>query len=319
MSPTFHKASKTQSKLRLALIGPAGSGKTYTSLRIGKALGQKIALIDTERGSASKYSGDITDFDVLEPETFSPRTYIEAIHAAETHGYEVLIIDSLSHAWAGKGGALEMVDNAAKRSQSKNSFAAWREVTPEHNALVDAILGARLHVIATLRTKTEYVLEEDSRGKKAPKKIGLQPIQRDGLEYEFDLVADLNLDHELVVSKTRCSALDKAVIREPGEEVAEVLRRWLTDGAPVADLGPRITARQLCEDIAAAKTTADLEAARARANQHRASLDEIERKAVKDELAYREKCLAQAQAAMDDDGGWLAPPKKDETQGEGET
>jgi hypothetical protein len=324
MTPTFHKATRTRSRLRLALIGPAGSGKTYTALRIAKGLGDKIALIDTERGSASKYSGDLLDFDVLELETFAPKTYVEAIHAAEAAGYEVLVIDSLSHAWAGKGGALEMVDQAAKRSRSGNSFAAWREVTPEHNALVDAILGARLHVIATMRTKTEYVVEAVA-GKRTPKKVGLAPIQRDGAEYEFDVVGDLNLDHELVVSKTRCSALDGAVIRRPGEDVAEVLKRWLTDGAPVAD-APRITALQLCQDIAAAKTLTELADARARANQHRAALNETDREAVKDELAYADKRLAAEQApktTTTDDGGWLAPDAQHEAtetnEGEGET
>jgi KaiC/GvpD/RAD55 family RecA-like ATPase len=232
---SFRKASKTQSKLRLALVGLSGSGKTYTALRLAKGLGGRVAVIDTERGSASKYAGEVTDFDVLQLESYAPMTFVEAIRLAEAEGYDVLIIDSLSHAWMGKEGALEQVDKAAKRSQAKNSFAAWREVTPQHNAMVDAILQSRCHVIVTMRVKTEYVLEENERGKKEPKKVGLAPIQRDGLEYEMDVVADLDHEHNFIVSKTRCAALDRYVERNAGDQVAERLKAWLTDGAPAPE------------------------------------------------------------------------------------
>jgi adenylate kinase family enzyme len=233
----FKKATKSQSKLRLALLGPTGSGKTYTALRIAKGLGSKVAFIDTERGSASKYSGDF-DFDVLELESFAPATYVEAIRGAQAEGYDVLIIDSLSHAWMGKEGALEQVDKVGKRSgggASGNNFGAWREVTPMHNSLVDTILASRMHVIATMRVKMDYVMEEDSRGKKSVRKIGLQPQQRDGVEYEFDVIADIDQEHNFIVSKTRCSALDGYVQKNAGEEVADKLKAWLTDGAPRID------------------------------------------------------------------------------------
>src|SRR5690606_26818550 len=232
---TFKRATKQQAKLRMALIGPSGSGKTYTALKIATQLGDRVAVIDTERGSASKYA-DKFEFDVLELDSFHPQRYIEGIQAAEAEGYDVLIIDSLSHAWAGKDGALELVDKAAKRMQSSNTFAAWRDVTPLHNALVDAMLQSRLHLIVTMRAKTEYIVEKDERtGKSVPRKVGLAPIQRDGLEYEFDVVADMDLDNTLIVSKSRCEALSGAVIPKPGEEVAGILKAWLTDGAPVQD------------------------------------------------------------------------------------
>ncbi len=236
---TFKKATKKQAKLRLAFVGPAGSGKTYSALEVASHLGERIAVLDTERGSASKYA-DIFAFDALEPESFSPDTYVEAIRAAEEAGYDVLVIDSLSHAWMGKDGALELVDQAAKRSKSGNSFAAWREVTPKHNALVDAMLGARLHIIATMRAKTEWVIVENDKGRKEPKKLGLAPIQRDGLEYEFDVVGDLDHDSNFVVSKSRCPALTGKIINRPGEELAKVLRGWLSDGAEE----PQTTASQ---------------------------------------------------------------------------
>jgi hypothetical protein len=233
----FKKATKQQARLRLALIGSSGSGKTYSALNIGQHLGQSIAVIDTERGSASKYAG-LFAFDVLELDTFSPLTYVEAIHAAEKGGYEVLVIDSLSHAWMGKEGALEQVDKAAKRSTSNNSYTAWRDVTPMHNALIDAMLGSPCHIIVTMRAKTEYVMEENERGKKVPKKVGMAPVQRDGMEYEFDVVADMNQENDLVVSKSRCPAMTGQIISKPGKQVADLLNAWLSDGAPVTVTEP---------------------------------------------------------------------------------
>ena len=230
---TFQKATKKQAKLRLALIGPAGSGKTYSALTLATHLvpNGRIAVIDSERGSASKYA-DRFNFDVEELMTFHPQRYIQAINDAQTAGYDdVLIIDSLSHAWIGKDGALELVDRAAKRNTNGNSFAAWREVTPLHNALVDAMLAARLHIIVTLRSKMEHVMDKDEKGKPIVRKVGMQPIQRDGLEYEFDVVGDLDQDNTLVVSKTRCSDLSGADIPKPGKELAATLATWL-DGEP---------------------------------------------------------------------------------------
>lgn len=227
----FVKATKKRARLRMALIGPPGSGKTYTALRVGSNLvpGGNIAVVDTERGSASKYA-DLFDFNVLELASFAPSTYVGAIEAANKSDVDVLIIDSLSHAWVGNEGALQMVDNIARRSKSGSSFNAWRDVTPEHNKMVDAILRCKAHVIVTMRSKTEYVLEKDERtGRMAPKKVGLAPVQRDGLEYEFDVVGDIDRA-ELSVTKTRCPALTDAYIKHPGEDLAGTLRAWLTDG-----------------------------------------------------------------------------------------
>jgi len=236
----FRHATKPQTKLRMALIGPSGSGKTYTALAVAQCLGKHIGLIDTERGSASKYA-DLFTFDVLElTEGFAPAIYVQAIAEAEKAGFDLLIIDSLSHAWAGKGGALEMVDNATKRMQSPNSFAAWREVTPHHNALVDAMLASNLHLIVTMRAKQEYIQTTDDRGKTVIKKVGLQPVQRDGLEYEFDVVADINLEHETIISKTRCPDLTDRVFPKAGKELADILAAWVGSGTKPAPV-PRPT------------------------------------------------------------------------------
>ena len=235
MSMTFQKATKKSARLRMALIGVAGAGKTYTALSIAQHLGNRVAFVDTERGSASKYS-DQFEFDVMEIESYGPKTYVDAIQAAEEAGYDVLIIDSLSHAWAGKDGALEMVDRAAKRSQAGNTFGAWRDVSPLHNQMVDAIVSSKIHVIATMRAKTEYVQEKDPKtGRTTVRKIGLAPVQRDGLEYEFDVVATLDSDNNLIVGKTRCPAIAGAVVNKAGKEIARSLKNWLTDGAAPDD------------------------------------------------------------------------------------
>jgi hypothetical protein len=224
----FQRAVKGQAKLRLALIGPSGSGKTYSALRIASGLGKRIALIDTENASSSHYAHRFT-FDVCTLESFHPKRYIEAIHEAEAAGYDVLIIDSLSHAWAGKDGALQLVDDIAKRSQSGNSFGAWRDVTPLHNQMVDALVGCKCHLIVTMRSKMEYVQEKDDRGKTTIRKVGLQPIQRDGLDFEFDVVGDITIEHRLIISKTRCEALTDQAFDRPGEDVAKILHAWLTN------------------------------------------------------------------------------------------
>lgn len=227
---TFKKATKEKSKLRLALIGPTGSGKTYSALAIAEGLGKRIAVIDTERGSASKYAG-IFDFDVLDLESYSVENYMTAIAEAVKANYDVLIIDSLSHAWAGKDGILEYIDKKGAANPGGNNFANWRSATPLHNKFVDSILAAPLHVIATMRSKTEWVVEKDERtGKSTPRKVGLAPVQRDGVEYEFDVIGDMTPEHRLVISKSRIPGIADEVLDKPGKGLGEKLRAWLEDG-----------------------------------------------------------------------------------------
>ena len=225
----FKKATKSKAKLRISIFGPSGSGKTYTSLLIASALGGPVALIDTERGSASKYAGDVADFDALELTSYEPAKYIRAIGEAAKERYPVLVIDSLSHAWSGKGGILEQKDAKGGR------FDAWKELTPQQTDLLEAILAYPGHVIVTMRSKTEYVLDqvENRSGKmvSTPRKVGLAPVQRQDLEYEFDVVLRLDADNIAHVEKTRCSSLAGLSIRHPGAPLAELLTAWLSDGA----------------------------------------------------------------------------------------
>ena len=246
----FRPAVKSRAKLRLALIGPAGSGKTFTALAVACRMvgGQpnKVAVIDTEHGSAEKYA-DLFHFDTLHLESFSPARYVEAIQAAVAAGYEVIIVDSLTHAWSGRDGALEMVDKAAARSKSSNSFAAWRDVTPEHQKMVEAIVGCGAHIICTMRSKTDYVQEKDGNGRTVIRKVGLSPVQRDGMEYEFDLVGDIDDSHQMTVTKSRILPLADAVIKKPGSDLAVTLLEWLNAGpvvvvpvAPITAVAPAV-------------------------------------------------------------------------------
>jgi hypothetical protein len=227
----FRKAVKFGAKLRLAVCGPSGSGKTYTLLKLATELGGPIAVVDTERGSARKYA-DLFEFDVLELDSYDPRKLVEMIDAASQGGYQVLCIDSLSHFWMGKDGELDLVDRIARRAQSSNSFAAWKQVTPLHNDLVDRIIGAPMHVLVSLRAKTEWVLERDEKtGKTAPRKVGLAPVMRDGIEYEFDVCGEMDQENTLIITKSRCPKLTGGVFGKPGKEVAEILKEWL-NGPP---------------------------------------------------------------------------------------
>jgi hypothetical protein len=247
----FRKAVKHGAKLRFAVCGPSGSGKTYTLLQLATELGGPIALLDTEHGSASKYA-DIFEFDVLELDSYDPLRLIELIDDAVEHQYRVLCIDSLSHFWIGKDGELEKVDRAARRMQTPNSFAAWKQVTPIHNALIDKIISAPLHILVSMRSKTEWILDRDDRtGKTVPRKVGLAPVMRDGIEYEFDVCGEMDQDNTLQVTKSRCPKLSGGVFPKPGREVADVLKEWLgtgtapdqvcqpTSDAPVTPVEPR--------------------------------------------------------------------------------
>jgi len=233
----FRKAERRKSKLRLAIAGPSGSGKTVSSLLIAYGLcgdWDKIGLIDTENGSGDLYAnttiGDyqIGEYNILTLEPpYTPQKYISAIKAAEQAGLEVLIIDSASHAWAGEGGLLDQHGRIAD-SGKMNSFAAWRQITPLHNKLVETMLRSNLHLIVTLRAKTEYVVTQE-KGKTEVKKVGLAPVQRDGFEYEFTVFLDIAADHTAYASKDRTSLLDGQYFI-PTPETGQMLRQWLESG-----------------------------------------------------------------------------------------
>lgn len=235
MTVKFAPATRAAAKARIALAGPSGSGKTYTGLALACRLADRVAVIDTERGSASKYAGlNGWAFDTIAPASFSPQSLIEALAVAGGEGYGCVLVDSLSHYWMGVDGMLEQVDRKTSASRSSASFSSgWKDMAPVERRMLDALVSYPGHVIATLRVKTEYVIEENDRGKKVPRKVGLKPIQREGLEYEFDVIGDLDLDNNLTVSKTRVPMLHGAVIPQPGPELAVTIRDWLAEGEEV--------------------------------------------------------------------------------------
>lgn len=235
----IRQAHRKGKHARWAIIGPSGSGKTYTALLLAKGLTRngRIVVIDTERGSADNYSDILGDvkFDKVDLPNFSPAMYAECIKYVVAQGYDTVITDSLSHAWAGKGGALEMVDKAARKSQSGNSFTAWRDVNPVLAELNDVILSAPAHMLVTMRVKQEYVQEKNDKGKTEIRKVGMAPIQREGLEYEFDIVGNMDMSNNMMIDKTRVAFLSGEVYNKPGVALGKQVREWYDGNDPAPD------------------------------------------------------------------------------------
>lgn len=224
----FRKAQRRKAKLRLAITGTAGSGKTYSSLQIAQGLGGRIAMIDTENGSGDLYAG-MWDYDIQTLTTYDPRRYMQAIHEAEQAGYNTVIIDSLSHAWNGQGGILDLQGRLTEAKYRGNSYAAWKDVTPMQNALVNAMLCSPCHIIATMRSKTDYMQCENERGRTEIRKVGLAPVQREGMDYEFTTVFDLSPEHLALASKDR-TGLFGGTPFTVDVHTGEILRDWLNAG-----------------------------------------------------------------------------------------
>ncbi len=234
MTITFSKATKQQLKARIAFAAPTGAGKTYTSLEMAGEFGGRTVLIDTEHGSGALYA-DQFDYDYFRFDPpYDPSRLVEVLRAAEDEGYTTMIVDSLSHFWEGEGGTLDIADAAGQRANG-NSFAGWKVATPALRHLVDTMLALDAHLIVTMRSKMEYVLQEqESRSGRTvvvPTKVGMAPVMRNGIEYEFTLVGDLDLEHRITISKSRCAALADQVI-QPGRarEMARTFLSWLESG-----------------------------------------------------------------------------------------
>jgi len=246
----FEKAMRKKAKLRLALTGPSGAGKTFSALVICKSMGGRTAVIDTEKGSASLYSNEF-DFDVLELDPpFSPERFIAAIETAESAGYDNLIIDSITHEWGGVGGCLDELDMIAKTKFKNNSHAAWSEMTPRHRNFLDAILRVNCHVVATMRSKTETAQQEGSR---KVVKLGMKSEQRDGVEYEFTTVLDINHEtHAATASKDRTGLFSSADYTVIDDSVGSRLVEWLNDGRTKSEI-------DLAHFVMAAKSASSFE------------------------------------------------------------
>lgn len=237
------EATKEQAKLRMAIAGPSGSGKTFSAINILTEMGcENIAVLDTEHGSAAKYAKNFKrPFKVVDnrywKSNYDPRRLTAALKALGTSGVDGIVTDSLSHFWMGPGGMLDLVNQIAIRMAKGNSrpdtWAAWKEGDKHYAELVQTILALPCHFIATLRAKSEYE-DQEINGKKKKVKVGMQAQVREGFEYEFDVEGMMTMDHNFIVGKTRCSALDEQIFNKPGANIAAPLVEWLTDGvAPV--------------------------------------------------------------------------------------
>lgn len=248
------KASRKQVKIKLGFAGPAGAGKTMSALLVASGLcgdWSKIVLIDTENGSGELYSS-LGDYSVISiPPPFTPESYIESIEAAVSAGFEVIIIDSCSHEWDGKGGLLESHSNMAG-----NSFTNWAKITPRHNKFIEAILQSPVHVICTLRTKTDYVLVEKN-GKQVPEKVGLKAVTREGWEYDLTVVFDLDMKQQAITSKDRTNLFMNKPQFTPSPDTGKLIKQWCESGvnAPAINLVSEAIA-----DLYSAATIKELQA-----------------------------------------------------------
>ncbi|MGI5151400.1 AAA family ATPase [Plantactinospora sp. CA-294935] len=251
-------ASRKKAKARVALAGPSGAGKTLTGLKLLYTLTgaqtiadgfERIAFIDTERDSADKYAvnptlpgvGDMTPdeaggygFMKFSPVKYDPRQLVELIDEAALAGFTGFMLDSASHYWFGPGGILELVDLFA-RNHGGRSMDGWKDVRPIERAYIEALMSFPGHVVVAMRSKQRYEVIDGSDGRKKVSKLGMQPDQRDGLEFEFDVVGDIDQDHYLRITKSRCDALADEVIHKPGAELAHQLLDWLENGEPPRD------------------------------------------------------------------------------------
>lgn len=240
----FRKATRKNVFLKVAVTGPSGSGKTYSSLRLARGLvgpQGKIALIDTENRSASLYA-DRFDFDTLDiAPPFDNSKFVEGINAAVAAGYGAIIIDSASHFWEGILDYKSQLD-----ARGGNSYTNWKTAGDKFSDIIKSVLQSPVHIICCMRSKMDYVQEKDERGRTTVKKVGLAPIMRDGIEYEFTTVFDVALNHQAAVSKDR-SGLFVDKIFQITEETGTLLENWRNSAAasspaPVAMVSPEAPA-----------------------------------------------------------------------------
>jgi hypothetical protein len=233
-------AQRKRVKIKMGLQGPSGSGKTMSALLTALGLcnnWSKIAVIDTENHSAELYAhlGSYNVLPISPP--FTPEKYIEALGVCQDAGMEVIIIDSLTHEWE------YLLDYHS--SLQGNSFANWSKVTPRHNEFVQKILQSSAHVIATMRTKQDYVLSEKN-GKMVPEKVGLKTVQRDGMDYEFTLVFDLDIKNNATSSKDRTGMFFGKPEHKLSFETGKLINEWCNNGITVGEIIDKI---QKCKTV----------------------------------------------------------------------
>jgi hypothetical protein len=230
----LRKATRLKAKIRLGLSAVSGGGKTYSALLIAKGMCNgdlsKVAIIDTENGSADLYSnlGEYNVFPIESP--YTPEKYINAIKECENAGIEVIIIDSITHEWDGKGGILDI-----SNSMTGNSYTNWAKITPRHQAFIDSILQSKCHIITTVRRKQDYELTTNSNGKLVPQKVGLKEVTRDGYEYELTVNLELDTNHQSTASKDRTGLFAGQPPFVPNEATGKMILDWCESGLDISE------------------------------------------------------------------------------------
>lgn len=251
----LRKASRKKAKIRLGLSAVSGGGKTYSAIVIAKGLVgdlSRVAIIDSENNSADLYAhlGDYNVLPILPP--FSPEKYIDAIKTCEKAGMELIIIDSITHEWDGKGGCLEIVESLGGKYQD------WAKVTPRHQAFIEAILQSPCHMITTVRRKQDYEMIKDSNGKVKVEKGGLKEITREGFEYELTVNLELDTRHNATPSKDRTNLFMGKPAFVPSEETGELIRQWCETGEEAFSIQPGSDWHQRVENCNSQKELVDL-------------------------------------------------------------
>lgn len=243
----LRRATRKQAKIKLAMEGVSGSGKSMSSLLLASGMTDwsKIAVIDTENHSADLYA-HLGEYNVLQlSKPFTPERYITAITTCEDAGMEVIIIDSITHEWDGAGGILDQHGN-----MPGNSFTNWAKMTPRHNAFVQKILESPCHIISTIRTKQDYVLSERN-GKMVPEKVGLKGITRDGMDYEFTVVFSVDIKHLAKASKDRTGLFmdqpEEVITAEHGKRILQWCNAGISLDNVKSDISSAVSLEQLRE------------------------------------------------------------------------
>lgn len=254
----LRKATRSKAKIRLGLSAVSGGGKTYSSLLIAYGLCEdwnKIAVIDTENNSADLYA-DLGEYHVLPLNApYTPERYIEAVKACEEAGMEVIIVDSITHEWDGKGGCLEIVESLGGKYQN------WAQVTPRHNAFINSLLTSKCHVITTVRRKQDYEMTKDNNGKVKVEKAGLKEVTREGFEYELTVSLELDIRHNATASKDRTKLFMDKPAFVPSIETGKLIREWCEKGVDVIELTP---VEKAIEEISRASSVEELNTIKAK-------------------------------------------------------
>lgn len=310
----FKRAVKSQAKLRAAMFGPAGAGKTYSALSIATGMvGEKgkIALVDSERMTAAKY-GDRFMFDIQPLESKTIEEYVGCINEAAEAGYDVLIIDSLSHAWEQLNEEVQRIADANFRG---NFWSAWSKGTPKQRKLVDAILNYPGHIIATMRSKTEWQTGSSSDGKKAgPVRVGLAPEQGKGIEYEFDILFELSVDHLANIIKDRTGKFQDKIIEKPGIAFGKELVAWLNEG--VYDIGQQVqdTLKEIGRIIKSQSEKGEAYFTEAEYTSIRAICGDSVKQPAEDRLQFLQNVLADQKELLQQRASALTKPATEVTQ-----